>query len=138
MRYLSLFSGVEAAALAFLPLGWECVGVAEIEKFPCAFLAHHYPDVPNLGDVTKITDEQIKALGHIDLIIGGFPCQDVSQAGKRKGFEHDGKITRSGLFYEANRIVRVAREHCGLRWLILENVPGIFSSRGGARFCNSG
>lgn len=55
IRYLSLFSGIEAATVAWAPFGWVCVGVAEIEKFPCAVLAHHYPNVPNLGDITKIT-----------------------------------------------------------------------------------
>ena len=54
MRYLSLFSGIEAASCAWMPLGWECAGVAEIEPFPCSVLAHHYPDVPNLGDMTRI------------------------------------------------------------------------------------
>ena len=55
IRFLSLFSGIEAASVAWLPLGWECVAVAEVDKFPSAVLKHHYPDVPNLGDVTKIT-----------------------------------------------------------------------------------
>jgi len=64
MRYLSLFSGIEAASVAWHPLGWQPVAFAEIEPFPCAVLAHHYPDVPNLGDVTGITDEQIAALGN--------------------------------------------------------------------------
>jgi len=134
VRVLSLFSGIEAATLAWKPLGWTCVGVAEIEKFPCAVLQHYYPDVPNLGDVSKITEEQIAALGHIDLIIGGFPCQDISIAGKRKGFEHDGERTRSGLFHEAMRIVDIAKRRNGCRFLILENVPGLFSSRKGEDF----
>ena len=64
MRFLSLFSGIEAASVAWHPLGWECIGVAEIDPFPCAVLRHHYPDVPNLGSVTDITDEQIAALGN--------------------------------------------------------------------------
>ena len=63
MRYLSLFSGIEAASVAWGPLGWECVGFAEIEKFPCKVLAHHYPQVPNLGDVTKIAEFDVMALG---------------------------------------------------------------------------
>lgn len=131
MRYLSLFSGIEAASVAWKPLGWECVGVAEIEKFPCAVLKHHYPDVPNLGDVTKITAKQIKALGKIDLVVGGFPCQDVSQAGKRKGLRNaDGTVTRSGLFFDAMRLVRAADP----RWLVIENVPGLFSSNRGRDF----
>lgn len=131
MRFLSLFSGIEAASVALLPLGAACVAVAEIEKFPCSVLNHHYPDVPNLGDVTKITQEQIKALGHIDVVIGGFPCQDLSIAGKRKGLKNeDGSNTRSGLFYDAMRIVRWS----GARFLWLENVPGIYSSNKGRDF----
>ena len=132
MRYLSLFSGIEAASAAWIPLGWECVAVAEIEPFPSRVIAHHYPDVPNLGDVTRITDAQVAALGPIDLIVGGFPCQDLSVAGKRAGMKEN--ETRSGLFYDAMRIVTAALEHNGLRWLALENVPGLFSSRGGADF----
>lgn len=104
MRFLSLFSGIEAASCAWIPLGWECIGVAEIEKFPCAVLAHHYPDVPNLGDITKITEDQIKSLGKIDLIVGGFPCQDLSVASLRKGMKEN--ETRSGLFFDAIRIVQ--------------------------------
>lgn len=133
MRFLSLFSGIEAASVAWLPLGWECVGVAEIEPFPCKVLAHHYPDVPNLGDITKITQEQIEALGHIDLVVGGFPCQDLSVAGKRKGFTNDdGSTTRSGLFYTAHQIAKWTKA----RWLLLENVPGIYSSNNGQDFAS--
>lgn len=133
MRFLSLFSGIEAASMAWLPLGWECVGVAEIEPFPCKVLAHHYPDVPNLGDITKITKEQIESLGHIDLVVGGFPCQDLSIAGKRKGFTNDdGSTTRSGLFYTALQIARWTNA----RWLLLENVPGIYSSNNGRDFAS--
>src|SRR5580704_12696731 len=99
MRFLSLCSGIEAASVAWIPLGCECVGVAEIEKFPCAVLAHHYPNVPNLGDINLITQQQIESLGHIDVVIFGFPCQDLSVAGQRKGLTHaDGTHTRSGLF----------------------------------------
>lgn len=130
MRYMSLFSGIEAATIAWKPLGWQCVGVAEIDPFPCAVLAHHYPDVPNLGSVTDITDEQIAALGHIDLVVGGSPCQDLSVAGKRSGLAGE----RSGLFYEQKRIFDAARSLCNARWLLWENVPGAFSSNGGADF----
>lgn len=133
MRFLSLFSGIEAASVAWLPLGWECVAVAEIEPFPCRVLAHHYPDVPNLGDITKITQEQIKSLGHIDLVVGGFPCQDLSVAGLRKGLKNaDGSATRSGLFYTALQIARWSNA----RWLLLENVPGIYSSNNGRDFAS--
>lgn len=64
MRYLSLFSGIEACSVAWQPLGWECVGFSEIEPFPCSLLAHHCSNTPNLGDVTKITENDIKALGN--------------------------------------------------------------------------
>ena len=120
MRYLSFFSGVEMAHLAVERHGWELVACAEIDPFASAVIAERLPHVPNLGDVSKITPEQIEALGPLDAIIMGFPCQDVSIAGKRKGLRNDdGSVTRSGLFYDAMRLVRAADP----RWLILENVP---------------
>lgn len=135
MKYLSLFSGIEAATVAWEPLGFEPVAFAEFEDFPKAVLAHHYPNVPDLGDVTKITREQIRALGHIDIVVGGSPCQDLSLAGKRAGLRNeDGSVTRSGLFDEQMRIFEIAREYCGARYLIWENVPGAFSSNGGDDF----
>jgi DNA (cytosine-5)-methyltransferase 1 len=136
MKYLSLFSGIEAATVAWHPIGWECVGVSEIEPFPCAVLAHHYPEVPNLGDVTKITEDDIKDLGHIDIVVFGSPCQDLSVAGLRKGFtcESTDTLTRSGLFFIAMRIVEWAKKHCGCRFALWENVPGAFSSSGGRDF----
>lgn len=130
MRYLSLFSGIEAATQAWQPLGWECVAVSEIEPFPCAVLEHHYPHVPNLGDVTKITEQQIKDLGQIDLIVFGSPCQNLSMAGNRKGFEGE----QSSLFYAAMEIIKYAKRHCGARFALWENVCGAFSSNKGADF----
>lgn len=130
MRYLSLFSGIEACTVAWKPLGWECVAVAEIEPFPCAVLAHHYPNVPNLGDVTKITEQQIKELGQIDLVVFGSPCQNLSVAGNRKGLQGES----SGLFYEAIRLISYARQHNGCRFALWENVPGSFSSNKGDDF----
>lgn len=131
MKYLSLFSGIEAATVAWHPLGWHCVAVAEIEPFPCSVLAHHYPHVPNLGDVTLVDEERIALLGPIDLVVFGSPCQDLSVAGKRKGFA-DG--TRSSLFFTALDIIGWAREHCGCRFALWENVPGAFSSNAGRDF----
>lgn len=130
MRYLSLFSGIEAATAAWEPLGWTPVAFAEIEPFPCAVLAHRFPSVPNLGDVTQITAEQIAALGQIDVVIGGSPCQDLSVAGKRAGLRGE----RSSLFHEQVRIFNAARTLCGARWLVWENVPGAFSTHGGRDF----
>lgn len=130
MRFLSLFSGIEAASEAWAPLGWECAGVAEIDPFACAVLAHRHPHVPNLGDITKITEMQIAALGHIDLIVFGSPCQDLSVAGKQKGLSGE----RSGLFYPAVDIINWARLWCGARFALWENVPGAFSSNQGRDF----
>lgn len=130
MRYLSLFSGMEAATIAWRPLGWECAGVSEIDPAACAVLRHRLPGVPNLGSVTEITDADIAALGPIDVVIGGSPCQDLSVAGKRAGLEGE----RSGLFHEQLRIFNAARTLCGARWLIWENVPGAFSSNKGRDF----
>ncbi|MGE8211388.1 MAG: DNA cytosine methyltransferase [Stenotrophomonas rhizophila] len=130
MRYLSLFSGMEAAHLAWAPLGWQCVGVAEIEPAACALLRHRLPHVPNLGSVTDITDDQIKALGRIDVLIGGSPCQDLSVAGRRAGLGG----ARSSLFHQQMRIFNAARHFCGARWLVWENVPGAFSSNQGRDF----
>jgi DNA (cytosine-5)-methyltransferase 1 len=130
MRYLSLFSGIEAASVAWEPLGWECAGVAEVDAFASAVLAHRYPSVPNLGDVTKIDAADLAALGRIDLVVFGSPCQDLSVAGKREGLAGE----RSGLFHVAVDIVRWAREYCGCRWALWENVPGAFSSNKGRDF----
>lgn len=130
MNYLSLFSGMEAAHLAWSPLGWRCKGVAEIDAAACALLSHRLPNVPNLGSVTDITDAQIRALGPLDVVIGGSPCQDLSVAGKRAGLAG----ARSGLFHHQLRIFNAARHLCGARWLVWENVPGAFSSNKGRDF----
>lgn len=130
MRYLSLFSGIEAAAVATAPLGWTCVAVAEVDKAASRQLAKHYPHIPNLGDVTKITAEQIAALGPVDVVIFGSPCQDLSQAGKRRGLAG----ARSGLFIHAVEILGWAREFCGARFGLWENVPGAFTSNKGRDF----
>lgn len=68
LRFLSVCSGIEAASVAWNPLGWKAVAFSEIEKFPSAVLKHHYPDVPNLGDFTKI---DTKTLGRVDILAGG-------------------------------------------------------------------
>ena len=140
LRYLSLFLGIEAVTVAWKPLGWEAVAFAQYEpgdniQFPSKVLQYHYPDVPNLGDVTKITEEQIKALGHIDLVVGGSPCTDLSIAGLRKGLvNEDGSLTRSGLFDYQMQIFEWARRNNGCEWMLWENVPGAFSSNEGNDF----
>jgi len=130
MRYRSLFSGMEGAHLAWGPLGWECAASAEIDSAAFALLRHRLPHVPNLGSVTKITDEQIGALSPLDVVIGGSPCQDLSVAGTRAGLAGG----RSGLFHHQLRIFNAARHLCGARWLVWENVPGAFSSNKGRDF----
>jgi len=130
VRYLSLFSGIEAASVAWSPLGWECAAVAEVDPKASSLLAYRYPSIPNLGDVSKITDEQIAAFGQLDLVVGGSPCQDLSTAGKRKGLAG----ARSGLFHEQIRIFHAAKKHCGARFLLWENVFGAFSSNKGKDF----
>lgn len=71
MKYASVCSGVEAASLAWMPLGWEAVWFSEIEPFPCAVLKERFPDVQNLGDMTKIEGEKYR--GAVDILVGGTP-----------------------------------------------------------------
>ena len=132
MRYLSLFSGIEAPTVAWgIFPHWEAVAFAEIDKYCNQLLSHYYPFVPNLGDITKITEEQIKDLGQIDLVIFTSPCQDLSQANNNgKGLE--GK--ESSLFFEGIRIVDYARRNNGCRYALWENVAGAFSSNKGRDF----
>ncbi len=134
MRYLSLFSGIEAASLAWQPLGWTCAGLAEIDRAACRVLAHHYPRVPNLGDVRRITEEQIAALGPLDIVVGGSPCQGLSSAGRRAGLEDQ----RSALFHQLMRIFHAAQRHCGARFLLWENVPRRLQLQRRSRLCASG
>lgn len=123
MRYASLFSGIEAASVAWEPIGWEPVAFSEIEPFPCAVLAHRWPDVPNLGDITKIDWGDFKeAHGAVDLVVGGSPCQSFSVAGRREGLDGE-----SCLMWEYVRAVSELRP----RWIVWENVPGALSSSGG-------
>ena len=135
MRYLSLFSGIEACSVAWEPLGWKPVAFAEWDDFPKAVLRYHWPDVPDLDDVTKITAEDLEKLGPFELIVGGSPCQDLSVAGKRAGLRNeDGSLTRSGLFDHQMRIFELARRYNNARWLLWENVPGALSSNSGQDF----
>lgn len=130
LRFVSLFAGIEAASAAWEPLGWHCVGVSEIDPLGCAVLARQYPRTPNLGDVTKITREQIAQLGQFDVIVFGSPCQDLSLSGSRRGLAGE----RSRLFHDAMQVVEWARVHCGVRFALWENVPGALSSNDGADF----
>lgn len=129
MRYLSICSGIEAASCAWRWLDWKPLAFSEIEKFPSNVLQHHYPDIENLGDLTKITDDDLRRISRgqrIELIVGGTPCQDVSVAGRREGLHGE----RSKLAFEYIRLLRSAKP----RWIVWENVPGVLSSNEGRDF----
>lgn len=123
MKYVSLFSGIEAATVSWEPLGWEPVCFAEFDEFPSAVLAERYPEVPNIGDVTKMNWKKYR--NKVDLVVGGSPCQSFSIAGKREGLQGE-----SGLMFEYIRAVREIRP----RWFLWENVPGALSSENGEAF----
>ena len=127
MRYISLFSGVEAASVAWRDLPeFEPVAFCEIDKFPSAVLAYRFPDVPNLGDITKVDwKEVLKEHGSIDLIVGGSPCQSFSIAAGANRTSLDGK---SNLMFEYIRAIREIRP----TWLLWENVPGVLNVRDNA------
>lgn len=125
MRYLSVCSGIEAATVAWTPLGWQAVAFAEIEKFSGALLAYRYPDVPNLGDMRGIKSADFR--GKIDVLVGGTPCQSFSVAGLRRGLEDE----RGSLALE---FVRIADES-EPAFVVWENVPGVLSDRGNAFGC---
>jgi DNA (cytosine-5)-methyltransferase 1 len=122
-RYGSVCSGIEAATAAWHPLGWQPAFFSEIEAFPRAVLAHHYPAVPCHGDFTTIGADDY---GAIDLLVGGTPCQSFSIAGLRGGLDDD----RGNLALEYLRLADKKRP----RWLVWENVPGVLSSNGGRDF----
>lgn len=130
MIYGSVCSGIEAATMAWHPLGWTPKFFSEIEPFPSAVLAHHYGSnmpgedlskngIPNYGDFTTIGGDA----GPVDLLVGGTPCQSFSVAGKRLGLDDP----RGNLALEYLALAR----RLGARWIVWENVPGVLSSRSG-------
>lgn len=121
-------SGIEAASVAWEPLGWRPAWFCEIEPFPSAVLAHHYPEVRNYGDFTKLINatHPVHAEQPIDLLVGGTPCQAFSVAGLRQGLADP----RGGLTLEFLRLARALRP----RWVVWENVPGVLSQDGGRAF----
>jgi len=123
MKYLSVFSGIEAATVAWHPLGWKPFAFAENGKFPSAVLKHHYPSIPNLGDITKFKDWPD---ADIDVLVGGSPCQSFSVAGLRKGLaDPRGNLSLTYL----GCIDRYRPE-----WFVWENVPGVMSLDDGRAF----
>ena len=125
LRYLSLCSGIEAASVAWKPLGWEPIAFAEIEPFPCAILSYHYPNVPNLGDMTQIDCARFR--GQVDILVAGTPCQAFSVAGARRGLEDErGNLTL--------KLVEIANA-ISPAFLVWENVPGVLSMHDNAFGC---
>jgi len=125
MNYLSVCSGIEAASCAWHDFGWNPIGFSEIEKFPSEVLAHHYPNTPNLGDMTKYKEWDFGS-NRLDLLVGGTPCQSFSVAGLRKGLDDP----RGNLALTYVGILDKFRP----KWCVWENVPGVLSSGGGRDF----
>lgn len=123
LRIGDLFAGVGGFSLGFMREGFELAWAVEWDKTCQKVLRKQHPHTKIFGDITKVSDAD---LDHVDIIIGGSPCQDLSVAGKRKGLEGE----RSGLFHEFIRLVRAKRP----RWVVWENVPGALSSNGGKDF----
>src|SRR5262245_53926871 len=117
-QFLSVCSGIEAASVAWHPLGWRAAAFSEIEAFPSAVLSHRHPGVPNWGDMTKFSawpDERI------DLLVGGTPCQAFSLAGLRRGLSDPrGNLTLTFLGLVEKYLPK---------WVVWENVPGVLSDR---------
>jgi len=126
MWYASVCSGIEAATVAWEPLGWKPAWFAEIDPFCCALLAHRFPTVPNLGDINAITEADLERHGPIDLLVGGTPCQSFSVAGKRGGMADP----RGNLAFRFLDLARQTRT----QWVVWENVPGVLSIDEGRAF----
>jgi len=129
MKVLDLFSGIGGFSLGLERAGMETVAFCEIEKYPQKVLAKHWPNVPIYEDVRELTYDRLKSDGisGIDVICGGFPCQDISVAGKQAGI---GEGTRSGLWSECARLVREIRP----KYAIFENVTALLSGEQGRWF----
>lgn len=123
INYLSSFTGVAGFDLGLDRAGMKCVGQIEIDKHCRSVLRYHYPNIKRYGNIENVETEELES---VELISGGFPCQDLSVAGKRKGLAG----SRSGLFFEFARIVSELKP----RWFVLENVPGLLSSQEGRDF----
>ena len=124
LTYGSICSGIEAASVAWKELDWQPSWFAEVDPFCCEVLAHHYPDIPNLMDITA--KEFLDDATPVDVLIGGTPCQAFSVAGRRRGFDDD----RGNLTLRFLDVVG----HIRPRWVVWENVPGVLSIDKGRTF----
>jgi DNA (cytosine-5)-methyltransferase 1 len=137
IHYGSVCSGIEAASVAWHGLGWSPVWLAEIEPFPSAVLAHHYPDVPNLGDMTKIASAVLSgSVGAPDVLVGGTPCQAFSVAGLRQSLS-DERGNLSLRYVELADAIDHVRGRRGVPPAIVvwENVPGVLNTKDNAFGC---
>lgn len=128
MKFLDLFAGIGGFRLGMESAGHECIGFCEIDKFARASYKaiHDTEGEIELHDITEVTDEEIRAIGHVDVICGGFPCQAFSIAGHRRGFED----TRGTLFFEIARFADILKP----KYLFLENVKGLLNHDRGNTF----
>lgn len=124
LSYLSICSGIEAATVAWRPLGWRALGFSEVAAFPSQVLKYHYPEVSNFGDFTQIQRADLAETP--DILVGGTPCQDFSIAGNRLGMAGE----RGNLAIEYIRLVA----RIWPTWLVWENVPGVLSANDGRAF----
>lgn len=128
MKFLDLFAGIGGFRLGMESAGHECIGFCEIDKFARASYKaiHNTEGEIELHDITTVTDEEIRKIGHVDVICGGFPCQSFSIAGSRRGFED----TRGTLFFEIARFADILKP----KYLFLENVKGLLNHDKGNTF----
>lgn len=137
MRYGSLCSGIEAASVAWEPFGWQPAWFAEIEPFPCAVLNHHWPHVPNYGDMTRLVGKILNGTVEApDILVGGTPCQAFSVAGLRDSLDDErGNLTLVLIrILDAIDFIRArnGQPPCILVW---ENVPGVLNTKDNAFGC---
>ena len=128
MKFLDLFAGIGGFRLGMESAGHECIGFCEIDKFARASYKaiHDTEGEIELHDITEVTDEEIRNIGHVDVVCGGFPCQSFSIAGSRRGFED----TRGTLFFEIARFADILKP----KYLFLENVKGLLNHDKGNTF----
>ena len=128
MKFLDLFAGIGGFRLGMESAGHECIGFCEIDKFARASYKaiHNTEGEIELHDITTVTDDEVRAIGHVDVICGGFPCQAFSIAGARRGFED----TRGTLFFEIARFASILKP----KFLFLENVKGLLNHDRGNTF----